>query len=282
MSLPNQPAIFYVSVNALKNGDIATGFPTTLPVSQYFDIPVFSVRNMILPLLMKDPSQKSILGLFGNRSEPETEVDTLHMNYNGHKAVADLMILYLRKQTCELNRREQSPHTWQHPNNDLWPGPDSLGQVPRLRLLDQWSTEPYPIISQPTCSTVQSSTHPLKPIRMTGGFQHVIINDKKFFATDQIDSRIKFKIKLIEGQVGILHWVTQDKSFGAMICSIDGAWSNDQKWIDGYSDHGMPYLAYSGILWKNLSPGFHTLECKSTRNEKFGGEKFRLVGLTYS
>jgi hypothetical protein len=52
-----------------------------------------------------------------------------HISHIGHNALADMLTLYMREQTCETRRRMEHPVP---PAKSHWPKSDILGMVPRL------------------------------------------------------------------------------------------------------------------------------------------------------
>lgn len=68
--------------------------------------------------------------LFGRIEETPT-LDTRHIGYRSHKAMGDMLALYMRQQVCEVKRRQARPPPVVA--EELWPIAEDLGKVPRLR-----------------------------------------------------------------------------------------------------------------------------------------------------
>lgn len=56
-----------------------------------------------------------------------------HINFRAHTALADSLVLYLRKQLCEVRRRDARPDVWEQAYPPIWP--HALGNVPRVRCI---------------------------------------------------------------------------------------------------------------------------------------------------
>lgn len=102
LSYPSKPAVIILQTFKL-DGVIATGGDSQMTLAQYYDVPVISARNWILPMLMRNPDKMSKfynywIYEFGTGKVLEDRKDVLHPNADGHKMMADTIIMYLQQQ----------------------------------------------------------------------------------------------------------------------------------------------------------------------------------------
>lgn len=111
LSYPSKPAVIILQTFKL-DGIIATGGDSQMSLAQYYDVPMISARNWVLPMLMRNPEKMSKfynywVYEFGTGKVIENRKDLLHPNADGHKMMADTIIMYLQQQVSR-SRLESS------------------------------------------------------------------------------------------------------------------------------------------------------------------------------
>ncbi|ORY85985.1 hypothetical protein BCR35DRAFT_351547, partial [Leucosporidium creatinivorum] len=135
LGLPQEPAVIRVSVFALAFEDLARGLVSNLLMSNFFDVPIISVRNFLLPHLIANPDE--IPRFFSK--DWEGKPDLRHISHLSHQALGDMLALYMKEKTCETKRRLAHPP----PPADVdspWPPGNALGDIPRLYLWEAVSS----------------------------------------------------------------------------------------------------------------------------------------------
>lgn len=102
LSLPNQPAVIYMSVFALFlsvdvrqmfqwalmmysffSNEMGHGWRHSALLTQWLDIPEINLRNFMIPHLLQHPDD--VPAIFGEKPKQ----DTRHMNSHGHRTLAE-------------------------------------------------------------------------------------------------------------------------------------------------------------------------------------------------
>lgn len=86
-----------------------------------------------------------------------------------------------------------------------------------------------------------------------------------------------FDVEVVEGTVGLFVWKSPFDGFGELVCWMDGNESLDsKKFVKAFTDRRpAASFEHTGDMFKNLSPGKHTLSCRSKAG-KDGGTTFRI------
>ncbi|KAJ3762212.1 hypothetical protein EV360DRAFT_79507 [Lentinula raphanica] len=108
-ALPQAPAIINVQVMALMFPTITMGGDLHTAIAQYYDTPIISLRNVILPHILRTTQY--------NSSDDSLEkywfyhdansIDLRHISFNGHRMLADLLKSFTSRVACEGWREEQ-------------------------------------------------------------------------------------------------------------------------------------------------------------------------------
>jgi hypothetical protein len=141
---------------ALSFERITTGGDLHTTIASYYDTPVVSLRNLLLPHILSNPSlipaplapnprDKSPGQYFTLKNLDEYwfvsyngECDLRHMNTNGHALMSDLLAAWSEKILCKTIRQheEMKQGTWKGPwksVDNILPGDEVLDYIPRVR-----------------------------------------------------------------------------------------------------------------------------------------------------
>lgn len=188
-----------------------------------------------------------------------------HMSWIGHNAMADMITLYLREQTCEMKRRRglSLPTA-----KGRWPKEDMLGKIPRLSgelwrsspahlgtrarlttdlvhclVWEPYSNDKQPRVMSPSCAFMGGQRKTLKAhAELTDLSWHVEKwNGKEALASHEVGARISFPFK--GSRVGVFIYQSTGKGHsekpGQVGCWVDGHTDNQtilNAWIpDGPS-----------------------------------------------
>ncbi|GAA5893861.1 hypothetical protein JCM5296_004621 [Sporobolomyces johnsonii] len=307
LELPQEPAVVRVAVFALIFEDLARGAMSTLITSQFFDVPVISIRNFLIPhTILHREAAETIFGLdwLGER-------DYRHISEVGHAAMADMLSLFVRKEVCETQRRQIAPPP-PVAIDSPWPRAEDLGKVPSLAIWSSW-LHPVPLVPiSPLCQTAVTPLSLLKPISHSPGFKLAEWNDKAAWASSTPGSQIRFSFK--GTKVGIFVWASagkgkdetsEDKKVrkkeapGKALCWIEEDGLDEEARNERYGgaegaatapgtpswevNSHWPERSASGAefveLTEGLQPGNHVLACEVSAQTSSGGHKFRIQGL---
>ncbi|KAL8283847.1 hypothetical protein RQP46_005279 [Phenoliferia psychrophenolica] len=144
LQLPHHPAVLRVSVPAMSFWELARGSPSGLLMSNYFDIPMIGIRNIIVPHLLLHPNDTPTF--FHLDADG---VETRHIPYISHQAQGDLLALYMREQVCKTKQRLGMRIT---PRESMWPSEDILREIPDQHLWESWEPGSHISPIHPSCS----------------------------------------------------------------------------------------------------------------------------------
>ncbi|KAJ3798564.1 hypothetical protein GGU11DRAFT_723053 [Lentinula aff. detonsa] len=111
-ALPQQPAIINIQVMALMFPTITMGGDLHTAVAQYYDTPILSLRNVLLPHILRstqlNSSDNSLEEYWFNHDQ--NGVDLRHISLHGHRMLGDLLKSFTSRVACEGWREEQAQH----------------------------------------------------------------------------------------------------------------------------------------------------------------------------
>ncbi|KAK4702557.1 hypothetical protein P7C70_g3666, partial [Phenoliferia sp. Uapishka_3] len=269
LNLPQKPAVLRASVFALIFDDLSRGAPSSFLMSQWFDIPVIGIRNWILPHLIEHPVEAE---LFFARTYGE--LDKRHISELGHRALGDMLALYMRSQTCEARRRRANPPPIRQ---NAWPQGDILGLVPKQYIWTKFDPTEQITPLFPSCSLVGSKLRPLRPAPSTKGWDHIEWNGKKAIASTTVGSTISFPFT--GTKIGIFVWSSNglkwDVGPGRCICSVD---NDEGTVVDAWIPSEFAHSEFN-MVKEGLDPGYHTLTCTIIPESSSPGHNFRILGI---
>ncbi|WRT70476.1 uncharacterized protein IL334_007474 [Kwoniella shivajii] len=277
--LPNKPAVINLHVFALMFQYIANGGDLHNGVAQYYDVPTISMRNPILPQVMKNTTM--VRHLFHNRvqktdwTDPLDEIDLRHLSWQGHEMMGKLGSVYIDTQLCEMDRIESRFGPDEKINYDeLYP----VEPLPRAPLMKKFSpTFVLPKLS-PQCYSANGIKHPLKPTEQNG-WRHWNWKEKHYLVADEPGSKVSFKVSTTLGEVQLHYLRSYQYNLGSARCWIDNDTDKAMR-LDGYWKE--PYnIGRAATIRDNLTPGDHVLHCELLKEtaDPTGGKEFRIISV---
>ncbi|GJN93869.1 hypothetical protein Rhopal_006928-T1 [Rhodotorula paludigena] len=297
LNLPNEPAVIRLSVFALSFDDMARGAASNLLLSQFFDIPVITIKNFFLPYLLERPDvAPEYFTKFWDGAP-----DYRHVNVHGHNALADMLSLYMAEQLC-ITRQELARGRLLAKADTPWPTEDTWGKVPRLHVdvpRRQFTATGRVDQSAPVCNFAASKSHPLLPMHssraaviggsptihdehMSAGWQRVEWNDKAAWSSSEPGSVIRFPAEGSTVGVAVWTWSGPKKGLtaelpGQVACWIDDA-EGDAVTIDAYQADGPAHSKWTEVQ-NHLPTEKHVVSCRILGSSSSGGHEVRIMGL---
>ncbi|BGP41615.1 hypothetical protein JCM10449v2_005606 [Rhodotorula kratochvilovae] len=310
LQLPQEPAVIRVSVFTVIFDELARGAISALITSQFFDVPVISIRNFLLPHMIRHrEAAEEVFGLDWQGGR-----DYRHISEVGHAAMADMLSLFVRKEVCEAQRRDALPPPPTFEKTGPWPGEEDLGKIPELALWSSW-LRPVPLVPvTPMCQSTMCPLSPLQVLSHSPTFKLITWNDKHAWTSSSPGSQIRLKFR--GTKLGIFVYATNGRGAdessadeavrrveapGSALCWIEEAEMGEDEWMEKYGAEGSenaaaPVAAQSWVvnthwpdkpaaqpefieLTEGLDPGEHILACEVSAQTTSGGHKWRLMGI---
>ncbi|CAK9784892.1 hypothetical protein CC85DRAFT_271612 [Cutaneotrichosporon oleaginosum] len=274
LELPSQPAVLVVNSFALSFERISMGGDLNFGNAQFYDLPVVSARNALLPLALQNHTLLTEWFASMNFKPIEDDLsnaDLRHFAKPLHTVTGELMTAYIESQLCEMDRIEhRRPRATPE---DLYP----VEPVPRVRLQDKYAIDrDFPKL-QPFCIATNSDEYPLAPIKQNG-WRAWAWKDKKYLIAEEVGASLTFEFTTVLGTANLYYLRSWEFPLGQLNCWIDddkgtakisnGRWTN--KMNIGQS-----------TTWHGLTEGKHTLNCEiiQSTDDPSGGHEFRLMSL---
>ncbi|KAK4703408.1 translation initiation factor 2 subunit 2, partial [Phenoliferia sp. Uapishka_3] len=272
LQLPQKPAVIRISVLAMCFNELSRGTPSALTMSNYFDIPMIGIKNFVLPHMLLHPNDTSVW--FHDDNDGTI---TRHISHTGHRALGDMLALYMRKQRCETERRLENPPV---PPTKMWPGQDILEAIPDQYLWTPWVPDAHIPPLHPRCSLVGSQWRPLETLPSTSPeWQLTEWNGKAAMASFEPGTSISMPFNGIK--IGIFVWSTNglknEVKPGRAFCFVDGDRERGIN-LDAYVDSEYSFSRW-WMLHEDLVPGDHVLTCQIITDSTTGGHDFRILGI---
>ncbi|GAA5990298.1 hypothetical protein JCM11641_006390 [Rhodosporidiobolus odoratus] len=131
------------------------------------------------------------------------------MSEKAHAAVGDMLALVVRKEVCEVQRR-QALNIPVLTKNGPWPTGEDLGKILPMALWSSWRTAKNLGPIQPLCQTAVSPLSPLKPLSHSSTFKLHEWNGKAAWGSSQPGSQIR--LRFAGTKVGLFVWCTNGQS----------------------------------------------------------------------
>lgn len=148
-----------------------------------------------------------------------------HISEVSHRALADMLSLFVRKELCETRRRDMLPPPPQLEKNGPWPVEEDLVKLPPQTLFGsvsglecpsqpllltflpaQWLRDERPKPVTPLCQSTSAPFSPLVPLSHSKTFKKVEWNEKSAWISSIPGSQIRFRFT--GSKVGIFVYVT--------------------------------------------------------------------------
>ncbi|CED83569.1 SGNH hydrolase-type esterase domain [Phaffia rhodozyma] len=271
MILPQQPAIIFLQTFGLMFDKIATGGSLHIDVAAYYDHPVLSSRQIILPKILDDPeSVGDYFGPFGDGT-----VDLRHYGYGGHMVMADITIQFLSSVFCKV-QHDRFLHGIEPETPLVQPPAD----IPRLRLMEPYDPKHIVPIYAPTCNSTTSKFRPITPSSPTA-WSTVVINRKTFLAGNNPGDEVRFKINLLAAAtIQINHLRSSTYNLGTATCYLEAYGPESAVTLDGYWSQKIS-VGDLATIKENAEVGEHEIICRvgEVTNSPSGGHKFLIVSI---
>ncbi|KZT55632.1 hypothetical protein CALCODRAFT_509987 [Calocera cornea HHB12733] len=275
LELPNAPAVISTSTFALQFiQGLGVGGDVHLGVANYYDIPVISLRNPILPYLFADP------GLEWKMFGYSKGIDRRHMNALGHEMLADFTTHWMRDQVCKVLSERDAPPRVESAEPSWWTAPVDMGEVPRLRMTDVWlKVNETQISLQPSCRST-TTTPRLEPSSASPDwhFEEAPLG-KAYWSADVPGAQISFDVTTVEGRVGVFFLRSPKLGLGNARCWVDGKSTVGETAV-GFWEKEQSVADYVELA-ELLEPGKHTVTCEVTTGTRDpgGGHAVKIMGL---
>ncbi|KZV88437.1 hypothetical protein EXIGLDRAFT_722676 [Exidia glandulosa HHB12029] len=263
LGMAKQPAVLNMQVFGLEYPRMATGGDYHTAVANYYDTPVISLRNAVLPQIMADPeSAPSYFSV-----TPKGGPDYKHINARMHRAFADILIHYLRAQICTVARR---PQTQEDP---------ALERIPQTTLQQRFGKNQLAPVLNPTCASLREARTKLVA-NTTDGWEITRTTGGNFYVATEPGSRVSFVTRAgVLGQVRITFMRSTMAGLGEVKCWIDNN-ERDPVLVDGFWWRYVSVIE-SAVISSKATPGEHTVWCELTAksNSASGKTTFWIVGV---
>ncbi|KAK4052316.1 hypothetical protein OIO90_004397 [Microbotryomycetes sp. JL221] len=276
LTLPQQPAVIRIQVFALWFSDMMRGAASSIMTSQWLDVPVISVRNWLLPQSLKYPDEAH--EYFSK--DAEGNIDWRHMGHASHRALADMLSLYMKQKICEVEREAQFPSPATQPDT-VWPERDMLETVPRQWLWQAYDHDSIVPPVHPQCSLSSANLTALTGShhKVGSNWSKIEWNDKQAFQSSSVGSRVTFQWTGV--QVGLFVWTWSGEGNvskpGRAWCFVDNDFTSGKE-IDAFAER-----AAAGPVWhvvaEDLPYGTHTISCQVMATSSTTGHDVRIIGL---
>lgn len=275
--LPKQPAVVNLQTFGLGYAQLTTGGDLHSAVANYYDTPIISLRNALLPQLLEARSAAPAYFARLHGGKP----DFKHINNHGHKMLADLLIGYTERQLRAFEHSPTSPLST-HSDAQLHVDPEG---VPALRLFQNFN-DPSPPVLDPFCASTRAKRNPLIPAYNDGRWSNWTFaaqggSAKAYVVAHEPGARIGFKVPVRGGLGRVRVSFLQSSTFGLGMAKC---WLDDDTTaaalVDGYWDSPLN-LANMAVVSKTASVGEHMLWCELTGHTRDpeGRTEFRLIGV---
>lgn len=277
--LEHNHAVLVFNVFAFKFDNIAMGGDLNGGTTNYYDTPVLSSRNAMLPYMFAHPETVADwFATMNHRLDKNREtldnVDIRHFGRPLHKISGEMMVAYIDSQLCEMDALEEATGTTDV--DTLYP----LDPLPPQRLMDKYAHGAVAPKLTPFCASTSSERHPLSPTENAGWYEWSSSPEKKYLVSKTPGSTVKFKFSTTQGKVILYYLSSKDFGLGNVKC-----------WVDGHEDDHLS-LVLKGY-WTNpfntgatksiagIEPGEHTLTCRllEETDDPNGGQEFRFMSI---
>ncbi|EJD40553.1 hypothetical protein AURDEDRAFT_69865 [Auricularia subglabra TFB-10046 SS5] len=258
LEYPRKPAVVLTASFSLM-GRMAMGNDVHLSVAQYYDVPVINIRHALLPIIQKNPD--AVHDFFVIKNPTPGYIDMLHLNALGHHILAQATIAFLERQKCLMETGLERV-----PANDtaFVGGISSDDALPRVRSNADWSSTETARIDRPSCASVDSVEHPLKPLGTSHGWAlwNQPRTTKTFWRATEPGAQIDFEVQLTEGSVMLYYLKSRKMNLGTVLCWLDDL-ENEKVHIEGWWNDPRSVGQFKSISeGKKVSPGGHVLHCR--------------------
>jgi hypothetical protein len=249
LEMPTQPAVLVVNSFALSFDSISMGGDLNIANSQFYDLPVVSARNALLPLALKNHTLITEWFSSNNFKPVENDLsnaDLRHFAKPMHIFTGELMAAYIESQLCEMVRLE-----YRRPRasaDELYP----IEPVPRVRLQDKYAYDrDFPKL-QPSCSADSAKPWPHVDQSPTRRFKHCVQGIVNLYPNGPLDGGLM----VLEGSTALFeeYFRTHEERMPAEGWPTADWWGHDEAHLDWFYERGCTWKKVEAnpgdlILW---------------------------------
>lgn len=207
-----------------------------------------------------------------------------HISHHAHRALGDMLSLFIRKEVCEVQRRQSFLSSEKVEATGPWPTGEDLGRIPPLAiwssvrpssfsprkdlsltpfvpLHEQWLKNVPLVPVHPSCQTTVSPFSPLIPYSHSKAFTRMEWNGKSAWGANRPGSQIRFKFT--GTSVGLFVWSTNGQSEeelssdqkvrretapGQAMCWIEQQEMDEAEWEKEFGDEENPAESNTWLL----------------------------------
>ncbi|GAA5857093.1 hypothetical protein JCM8547_007954 [Rhodosporidiobolus lusitaniae] len=269
LALPNQPAVIFVGSFALTSqsgtGGMTNGGDAHAALSAFYDLPQISLRGPLLPALLRNASL----------AMPFFNDDPRHIAAPLHRFLGDMVVAYLEEQRCaSLSRDEAGQSVF---SSELWPGLETLGELPPRLLTDDWDSTVVHPVAAPFCRIAGLS---LSPVRQDPSWNvWSWKSTKTYLRTGLANQTVEFDVSVPEGGegvvgVGFMRSNSPAYKLGFLHCQV----GEQETTLDGWWDRDAS-LVETQIVTRDLPAGLHRLVCTTGVGRRSDWTAFRLASV---
>ncbi|KAJ3723604.1 hypothetical protein DFJ43DRAFT_648958 [Lentinula guzmanii] len=317
-ALPKQPAIINLQIMALMFSRITMGGDLHTAVAQYYDTPIVSVRNVLLPHIFRSTelnSSDTSVEDYWFHHNADGAIDLRHLGVNGHRILADLLISFTSRVACEDWHEEQAashpdsrnefvggfawaPYPEDRFENSVTPslpnpneGQDVSEYIPRQSLFQKYDHTTRLLPAKPSCQIASpNAKHPLAPLPYplsTEGpdafalWSHPKNPDKIWLTGRKPGTKVAFRVRTSAlGRVRVTYLRSEGYGLGSAWCWVGEEREKGQR-LDGWWHLTNIHVANTHIIAEHLLPGDHILSCEILKEtaDPGGGTEFRIVAV---
>ncbi|KAJ9096754.1 hypothetical protein QFC21_005024 [Naganishia friedmannii] len=226
LDLPNKPAIINLHTVGLMFDPITQGGDLHLGMAHYYDLPVISLRSLILPPIMDDHLAAERFFTMNFRKYDYQTFDDLidyrHISIEGHELLASLTNLYLERQFCKLQALDALSARGEDPTAHTldWPSKERFDTLPKMMVTRMYNKDNNVAPLQPQCFSTMSLKHPLKPAQQSG-WEPWSWKDKHYLVAKEPGSKASFAFTTEMGILKVFHQHSAKYGLGQADCWVD-------------------------------------------------------------
>ncbi|EJD41058.1 hypothetical protein AURDEDRAFT_153366 [Auricularia subglabra TFB-10046 SS5] len=288
LDLPKQPAVLNLQTFGVGYAQLTTGGDLHTAIANYYDTPVISMRNALLPQLLDARGFAPAYFAKLHNGNP----DFKHINNRGHRMLAELLASFAQRQLCHISHEPVPAPSADRREQDFAKQHVDLFRIPTHRLFQHFGDPPAPRLN-PFCASTRTLKHPLVPEFNDGRWSNWSYaapggSEKKYVLASEPGAKIAFRVPVRsgggehEGAMGRVRVsFLQSSTFGLGIVKC---WLDDDRdkavHVDGFWKSPLN-LANTAVVSKDASVGDHLLWCELTGHTRDpeGRTEFRLIGV---
>ncbi|KAE9392193.1 hypothetical protein BT96DRAFT_979539 [Gymnopus androsaceus JB14] len=265
--LPKKPAIINLQIMALMFSTITMGGDLHMAIAQYYDTPVISMRNVLLPQILQTTELNSTDTSFEDYwfNHDSDGIDLRHLGTNGHRMLADLLKSFTSRVACDAWREMHfdwnGVESWVPTINEglLPTDKDEVKEyLPRQSLFQQYDHTTPDSEAQETLNNIffnHCLTHYRPKAKMRSKLWSHPANPGKIWLTGwKPGVKVAFKVWASTlGRVRVSYLKSKTYGLGSLFCWVDGDEVGGKR-MDGWWDVENMHAPATTTIGENLAP----------------------------